>query len=254
VIVETLVDQLPEDSNTTVISVKHESMPASPANGHVLPPGHMVYDPSVAYILEFCTLLASRDADSIESMGKVVFDTLQGVLRDPARYHAITVSRASFYALKLLNISYVGSFKNATRYNADAIKDHDFVNVPFLLHTISTLPQEALGKNSDLVLQGLSLCIEESGPLRREIMTSPDFWAILRTLAQRPEAAALVFEILEKGSTGTPPAIMADNYEAAISLLNDFASAANPRQPSMQARSPRAQRHNPPKQDKKQYA
>jgi brefeldin A-resistance guanine nucleotide exchange factor 1 len=187
-------------------------------------------------------------------MGKVVFDTLQGVLRDPARYHAITVSRASFYALKLLNISYVSSFKNATRYNTDAIKDHDFVNVPFLLHTISTLPQEALGKNSDLVLQGLSLCIEESGPLRREMMTSPDFWAILRTLAQRPEAAALVFEILEKGSTGTPPAIMADNYEAAISLLNDFASAANPRQPSMQALSPRAQRHNPPKQDKKQYA
>ncbi|WZH48034.1 uncharacterized protein QYS62_009198 [Fusarium acuminatum] len=254
VIVETLVDQLPEDSNTTVISVKHESMPASPANGHVLPPGHMVYDPSVAYILEFCTLLASRDADSIESMGKVVFDTLQGVLRDPARYHAITVSRASFYALKLLNISYVGSLENAMRRNADAIKDHDFVNVPFLLHTISTLPQEALGKNSDLVLQGLSLCIEESGPLRREMMTSPDFWAILRALAQRPEAAALVFEILEKGSTGTPPAIMADNYEAAISLLNDFASAANPRQPSIQARSPRAPRHNPPKQDKKQNA
>ncbi|KAF5661854.1 GEA2-GDP GTP exchange factor [Fusarium heterosporum] len=220
------------------IAVKHESMPSSPANGHVLPPGHMSYDPSVAYILEFCTLLASRDAESIEIMGKVVFDTLQGVLRDPARYHAISVSRASFYALRLLSISY----------------DHDFVNVPFLLHTISTLPQEALGKDSDLVLQGLSLCIEESGPLRREMMTSPDFWAILRTLAQRPEAAALVFEILEKGSTGTPPAIMADNYEAAISLLNDFASAANPRQPSMQARSPRVQRHNPPKQDKKQSA
>ncbi|KAF4971167.1 hypothetical protein FSARC_1889 [Fusarium sarcochroum] len=220
------------------IAVKHESMPASPTNGHVRPPGHLEYDPSVTYILEFCTLLASRDAESIESMGKVVFDTLQSVLRDPARYHAITVSRASFYALKLLNISY----------------DHDFVNVPFLLHTISTLPQEALGKNSDLVLQGLSLCIEESGPLRREMMTSPDFWAILRALSQRPEAAALVFEILEKGTTGTPPAIMADNYEAAISLLNDFASAASPRHTAMQTRSPRPQRPNPPKQDKKHNA
>ncbi|KAF5990130.1 hypothetical protein FBULB1_242 [Fusarium bulbicola] len=238
VIVETLVDQLPEDSNTTVISVKHESLPTSPTNGHVRPPGHLEYDPSVAYILEFCTLLASRDAESIESMSKVVFDTLQGVLRDPARYHAITVSRASFYALKLLNISY----------------DHDFVNVPFLLHTISTLPQEALGKNSDLVLQGLSLCIEESGPLKREMMTSPDFWAILRALAQRPESAALVFEILEKGTAGTPPAIMADNYEAAISLLNDFASAATPRQPNMQTRSPRPQRPAPSKQDKKRNA
>jgi brefeldin A-resistance guanine nucleotide exchange factor 1 len=211
----------------------------------------MEYDPSVAYILEFCTLMASRDAESIESMGKIVFDTLQSVLRDPARYHAVTVSRASFYALKLLNIGYVSLTTIELQHDINFVQDYDFVNVPFLLHTISTLPQEALGKNSDLVLQGLSLCIEESGPLRREIMTSPDFWAILRTLAQRPEAAALVFEILEKGTTGTPPAIMADNYEAAISLLNDFASAASPRQPKMQPRSPRSPRSNPPKQDKK---
>lgn len=226
-------------------------MPAPPTNGHTRSPGHIEYDPTVAYILEFCTLLASRDAESIESMGKIVFDTLQGVLRDPARYHAVTVSRASFYSLKLLNIGYVSLATTQFQCNANPVQDHDFVNVPFLLHTISTLPQEALGKNSDLVLQGLSLCIEESGPLRREMMTSPDFWVILRTLAQRPEAAALVFEILEKGTTGTPPAIMADNYEAAISLFNDFASAASPRQPKMQPRSPRSPRVNPPKQDKK---
>ncbi|KAJ4174513.1 GDP/GTP exchange factor for ARF [Fusarium falciforme] len=237
-VVEALIDQLPEDSTTTVISVKHESMPGSPTNGHVPPSGHLRYDPSVTYLLEFCTLLATRDEESIEDMGKVVFDTLQGVLRDSGQYHAITVSRAAFYALKLLKTGY----------------DHDFVNVPFLLHTISSLPQDALGKNSDLVLQGLALCIDESGPLRREMMTSPDFWAILRALAKRPEAAALVFEILEKGTTGTPPAIMADNYEAAISLLNDFASAASPKHPVIQTRSPRPQRSNPPKQDKKRQA
>ncbi|KAM6525423.1 GDP/GTP exchange factor for ARF, variant 2 [Fusarium falciforme] len=237
-VVEALIDQLPEDSTTTVISVKHESMPGSPTNGHVPPSGHLRYDPSVTYLLEFCTLLATRDEESIEGMGKVVFDTLQGVLRDSGQYHAITVSRAAFYTLKLLKTGY----------------DHDFVNVPFLLHTISSLPQDALGKNSDLVLQGLALCIDESGPLRREMMTSPDFWAILRALAKRPEAAALVFEILEKGTTGTPPAIMADNYEAAISLLNDFASAASPKHPVIQTRSPRPQRSNPPKQDKKRQA
>ncbi|KAJ4213439.1 GDP/GTP exchange factor for ARF [Fusarium solani] len=237
-VVEALIDQLPEDSTTTVISVKHESMPGSPTNGHVPPSGHLRYDPSVTYLLEFCTLLATRDEESIEDMGKVVFDTLQGVLRDSGQYHAITVSRAAFYALKLLKTGY----------------DHDFVNVPFLLHTISSLPQDALGKNSDLVLQGLALCIDESGPLRREMMTSPDFWAILRALAKRPEAAALVFEILEKGTTGTPPAIMADNYEAAISLLNDFASAASPKHSVIQTRSPRPQRSNPPKQDKKRQA
>lgn len=57
-------------------------------------------------------------------------------------------------------------------------------------------------------------------------MTSPDFWVLLRTLAGNGDSSAAVFEILEGGVSGSPSAIIADNYEAAISLLNDFASAA----------------------------
>jgi brefeldin A-resistance guanine nucleotide exchange factor 1 len=81
-------------------------------------------------------------------------------------------------------------------------------------------------KTSQLVLQGIKLCIEKPGPLRNEIMTSPDFWVILQTLAKNSDSAPIVFEILESGVSGSPPAIMADNYQAAISLLNQFASAA----------------------------
>jgi len=58
-------------------------------------------------------------------------------------------------------------------------------------------------------------------------MTSPDFWVILQTLATNPQAAPAVFDILEKGVSGTPSAIMADNYEAALALLNEFASMAS---------------------------
>jgi brefeldin A-resistance guanine nucleotide exchange factor 1 len=57
-------------------------------------------------------------------------------------------------------------------------------------------------------------------------MKSPDFWVILRILAGNPGSAAAVFAVLENGATGNPPAIVADNYEAAISLLNFFASSA----------------------------
>ena len=58
-------------------------------------------------------------------------------------------------------------------------------------------------------------------------MTSPDFWVILQTLAAYPDSAPVVFEILESGVSGTQSAIMADNYEAVISLLNEFASMAS---------------------------
>lgn len=59
-------------------------------------------------------------------------------------------------------------------------------------------------------------------------MTSPDFWKLLQKLARSPTSAAKVFDILERGTSGSPSSIMADNYEATIGLLNHFASAANP--------------------------
>jgi golgi-specific brefeldin A-resistance guanine nucleotide exchange factor 1 len=69
--------------------------------------------------------------------------------------------------------------------------------------------------------------IKEPGPLRNEIMTSPDFWVILRNLTANAQAAPTVFEILQGVTVGSPPTIMADNYESAVKLLNDFASAGS---------------------------
>ncbi|KAK5022720.1 GDP/GTP exchange factor for ARF, partial [Cryomyces antarcticus] len=40
-----------------------------------------------------------------------------------------------------------------------------------------------------------------------------------------PEAAPTVFEIVEEVVSGTPSAITADNYEPAIRLFNEFATA-----------------------------
>lgn len=70
-------------------------------------------------------------------------------------------------------------------------------------------------------------CIKEPGPLRNEIMTSPDFWVVLRNLTGDTQSAPTVFEILEGVAVGSPPTIMADNYESAVKLLNDFASAGS---------------------------
>lgn len=58
-------------------------------------------------------------------------------------------------------------------------------------------------------------------------MTSPDFWVILQTLAGNQDAAPVVLEILEAGILASPSAIVADNYEAAIALLNEFATMAS---------------------------
>ncbi|OLN97319.1 hypothetical protein CCHL11_01118 [Colletotrichum chlorophyti] len=209
-LVNALLDALPEDSSSTVIVVKSENVQASPMNGSKATQSSAVYDPAMAYILEFSTVLALRDQETVQLIGKQVIEALLSVLRDAGNYHYIVVSRATFYLLKLLQVSYV----------------HNLINVPVLLHMISGFSKEILVKSSSLVLQGLRLCIDEPSLLRNEIMTSPDFWAIMRTLAGRHESAPLVFDILELGCGGSPPAIIADNYEAAISLLGDFASGA----------------------------
>ena len=54
---------------------------------------------------------------------------------------------------------------------------------------------------------------------------SPDLWAILKALASTKDGAQPVFGIVENITVGTPSAITADNYEAAVSILNDYASA-----------------------------
>lgn len=92
---------------------------------------------------------------------------------------------------------------------------------------ISSLKKDLLDKSAALVFQGLTECIKDPGPLRNEIMTSPDFWVILRALAANTKAAPAVFEILEGVVVGSPPTIMADNYESAVKLLNDFASTGS---------------------------
>lgn len=56
---------------------------------------------------------------------------------------------------------------------------------------------------------------------------SPDFWSILRTLHPVSNLASTVFETLEDVATGSPAAVSADNYEAAIGLLNKFATAGS---------------------------
>ncbi|KAL2878804.1 GDP/GTP exchange factor for ARF [Colletotrichum sp. CLE4] len=209
-LIDSLLNALPEDNNPTVIVVKSDNVPAATMNGQKPVQPGAVYDPAMAYILEFSTVLALRDQETVQLVAKRVIEALQAVLRDAGRYHYIVVSRATFYLLKLLRVSYA----------------HDYINVPVLLHTISSFPKEALARTSTMVLQGLRLCIDEPSPLRNEIMTSPDFWAIMRALTGRPDSAPIVFDILELGCGGTPPAIIADNYEAAISLFGDFASGA----------------------------
>ncbi|KAB5540408.1 hypothetical protein GE09DRAFT_1137057 [Coniochaeta sp. 2T2.1] len=231
-LVDALLREIPDDSGSEiVITVKStDTAPASPPNGQKAQQTGPVYDPAMIYILEFCTILALRDANTVELLGKRVVGVLQAILRDVASYHPILVGRATFYLFKLLQAGY----------------DHDYVRVPVLLHSISSFPKDLLQKTSSPVLQGLKLCIEQPGPLRNEIMTSPDIWAILQTLSSHSASAGTVFEILESGVSGSPPAIMADNYEAAIKLLNSFASAAS----SAVVHEQKGDRKQPPQQRK----
>ncbi|KAI1435362.1 Sec7-domain-containing protein [Xylaria sp. CBS 124048] len=235
-LIEALLGQLPDNENSTVpaIAVKAESVPSSPVStsnkaNHTKP----TYDPAIVYILEFCTVLALRDSATIESLGKQVTEALQMILRNSGRYHSALVSRAAYYQFNMLKASY----------------DHDFVRAPVLLHTISSIPKEVLAKTSQLVLQGLKVCIEQPGPLRSEIMTSPDFWLILRTLAGNANSSPTVFDILEGGVSGSPSAIIADNYEAAIALLSDYATAAQVGAADEQKGERRQRNARPPKKE-----
>lgn len=92
------------------------------------------------------------------------------------------------------------------------------------MHFISSFDQDLLKKAAIPLLKGLNECISGTSSLRKEIATTPDFWSVLHALLAAPEAAPKVFEIAESLVNSV---ITADNYEAAMSLLNDFATAGS---------------------------
>ncbi|KAH8602112.1 hypothetical protein B0O99DRAFT_605636 [Bisporella sp. PMI_857] len=237
-LIQALLSRLPDDPSSIVITVKSESDPlVSPRTGQKLVNNGPIYDPSLVYILELCTVLALRDNQTINVLGADVAEALQNVMRNAPNYHHIMVARTMYYILHLLHASY----------------EQSFIRVPVVLHTISSFKKDLFEKSAPLVLQGLTRCIKGAEPLRNEIMTSPDFWVILRNLAGNPKSAATVFEILEGiVAADSPPTIMADNYEQAVSLLNDFASAGSIGS-TLKRNSELGSRRGPPRrQDKKE--
>jgi brefeldin A-resistance guanine nucleotide exchange factor 1 len=127
------------------------------------------------------------------------------------------------------------------------------MRVPVVLHGISSFDQDILESSATPVLNGLSRCISSSEPLRNEIIISPDFWSILQRLHQHEESAPLVVDLLQSIVDSRPPAISADNYESAVSLANDFASAGSVGSIEERKRDALARRSRGAKQEKVRY-
>lgn len=102
-----MLDELPEEHGEPVISVKAETASPTPSIDRRVDASQPKYNPGPIYLLEFCTVLALRDADTVRVLGKKVADTLFSVLRAATKHHPILVARAAYYLLQLLRAGYV---------------------------------------------------------------------------------------------------------------------------------------------------
>ncbi|KAL5113966.1 GDP/GTP exchange factor for ARF [Pleosporales sp. CAS-2024a] len=207
-----LLEHIPEDGEPRVIVVKPEMPGAANTRPNVPRKAGKgpLYDPSLVFVLELATVLALRDDETVKELAKDVTDALASVIRDTSKHHVVVVARSVYYLLSLLKAS----------------NEYDFIRAPVLLHTFSSFNESLLNECSQTILKGLSDCCKGPSALRSELAGSPDFWTILSRLSGVPEAAGDVFKLVEDLTTSTQPGITADNYEAAIAILNDFATAA----------------------------
>lgn len=216
---------LPEDASISLVHALLEGIPAetTPVVA-VVKSDHTVsnsrtrehsaatmYNPSTIYILELASMIVIKNKDHGGAVSKDVVEVLQDVIRSSNGIHPLIVSRAAFYLLHVLNANY----------------DQTFMRAPVILHTISGLDRNIAEKAALPILKGLSLCLQGSRPLRNEMINIPDFWSTVRGLHSIPEAAASVFEVISGILEDTPSSITSDNYEAAIFLLNDFATTGS---------------------------
>lgn len=171
--------------------------------------------------------MATRDQGSISMMGQAVADALQNVVRDAANVHPLILSRAIFYLLYLLNASQVSGLTCHWNFLLKSMQDYSYIRAPVILHTIASYDQGILEKAAMMILKGITLCVQDSSPLRNEITNTPDFWSIIRSLQAMPEAAGQAFDLLAKVVSVQPTAVTADNYKDTVSLLNRFAAAGS---------------------------
>ncbi|KAH7116070.1 hypothetical protein B0J11DRAFT_116620 [Dendryphion nanum] len=207
-----LLEQIPEDGSPRVIVVKPD-LPNNPnprTNGIKAKLNRPNYDPSLVFVLELATVLVLRDEETVKELAKDVTDALASVIRDASKLHPVVIARSVYYLLSLLKAS----------------NDFDFIRAPVLLHTFSKFDEALLKECAQPLLKGLSDCCKGPSALRSELASSPDFWVILNTLQRVPDAAGDVFQLVEDLTTSSQPGVTADNYEAAIALLNEFATAA----------------------------
>jgi len=219
---------LPEDANPRVIVVKPEVPAPTPIrpNGPKAVSVQTPYNPSLVCLLELATVIAIRDEGTVKAFGKEVAEVLQNAIRDADHLHPVAASRLCYYIFCILKASNVstGHVDNQSLVINDS-KDHDFLRAPVVLHHMSSFNQDLIKASAQNILKGLLECIKSSTGLRNEIATSPDFWSLLHTLRALPDGAALAFRIIDEITNGAPPAISADNYEGAVTLLNAFALA-----------------------------
>ena len=104
-----LLEQIPEDTSPRVIVVKPDLPAPTPVrpNGNKSRQNAPEYDPRIVFVLELATILALRDSESVEAIGKEVADVLQSVVRDASKFHYVVVSRAVYYLLSLLRATAV---------------------------------------------------------------------------------------------------------------------------------------------------
>ena len=211
ILTHALLGQIPQQDSPPLTTVKPDMHAPAPtrstgAKGSSEQPA---YNPSVVYVLELATILAIRDEETIATVGADVAEALQNVIRDTNRLHSVALGRIVFYLLSLLRVSY----------------DHGYIRAPVVLHSISSFRPAILKQCCQPILKGLYSCISGPANLKHELARSPDFWAVLQTLQPQEEAASLVSQITE--AVVAEGAISPDNYEAAVVILNNFATAAS---------------------------
>ena len=109
-VVAALLSQLPEEPSP-IVAVKPERPASIPNRSEVPRPGrsNAVYNPSTVFLLEFATILALRDEDTVSAVGESLTAALQTAIRDASNLHPLTSSRMVHYLLDLLRLAFVST-------------------------------------------------------------------------------------------------------------------------------------------------
>ncbi|KAK9360492.1 hypothetical protein V1504DRAFT_153401 [Lipomyces starkeyi] len=232
-----------EFNNDALIGGQSQLLSTSSVNGSVEKQNLPSFAPLSIYVLEMATCLVLKDSECLAMLRPKLMATFIAILRNAGNVYPVVIGRVVCYMLAILRRVIDEYTTSPSEEKLADIKK--LVGEIFL--SAASVDNDILKESGPISATGIVYCFRSCPEnIKMILLDAPEqaFWKALESLLENPEAASVIFEVVEeitgipdsdgkfqvkneKDSTKLRLIHNSANFQAVIDLLGAFASAGS---------------------------